>query len=152
VILIPRHYWALLMQAVEARLGLDGAAAVYAAGTYEAAYVWCEAEAATHGLAGVEVFHHYMQRMSARGWGRFTVEAVDAEAGTAGILLDHSAIALGYGGGQGRNVCHVFNAAFRGSMEYVAAAAGRRLTLESREVECAANGAARCRFEVTPRT
>lgn len=151
VVLIPRHYWAQIMQEVEARMGNEDAQKLYYDGTHKAASFWCEKEAVTHGISGVEVFSHYLKRMSQRGWGQFTVEAIDSAAGTARIRVDHSAIALAYGDGVGRNVCHSFNGAFCGGMEYVAADAGRPMQLQSHETHCAANGADRCLFEVAPK-
>jgi predicted hydrocarbon binding protein len=151
VALIPRHYWAQIMQEVEAKIGNEEAQKLYFDGTYKAAYFWCEKEAVTHGISGVEVFFHYMKRMSQRGWGQFTVEEIDSAAGTARIRVDHCATALAYGEGVGRNVCHSLNGAFCGGMEYVAADAGRSILLRSRETQCAANGANHCLFEVAPK-
>ena len=150
MLLIPRHYWVQIMSEIEGRIGVAAAESLYFEGTYKAAYVWCETEAVTHGLTGIEVFAHYLKRMTERGWGKLGIEAVDAEAGTARIRLEHSAVGLGHGADAGRNVCHQFNGAFCGAMEFVAAAAGRTLDLESREVACIANGAEQCRFEVGP--
>ena len=152
VILIPRHYWVQIMQEVEAKVGLDAASDLYFTGTYKAAYYWCETEAETHGLSGVDVFSHYLKRMSQRGWGQFAVERIDPAAGTAQLLVHHSATALAYGPKFGRSVCHGFNGAFCGGMEYVAAHAGAPMKLSSRETECAADGARHCVFEVTPVT
>ncbi len=150
MLLIPRHYWVQIMSEIEAAIGPERAENLYFDGTYKAARVWCEAEAATHGLAGIEVFSHYLKRMTERGWGRFAIEAVDPAAGTAAIRIDHSAVALARGEGAGSNVCHMFNGAFCGGIEYVAAEAARPLKLASREIACRANGADACRFEVGP--
>ena len=35
MILIPRHYWAQMMQEVEAKLGLEEAGQIYFSGTYK---------------------------------------------------------------------------------------------------------------------
>ena len=57
MIYMPRHFFVNNHLAVEAALG----EAVYARQLYDAghksAWVWCETEAATHGLEGLEVFH-----------------------------------------------------------------------------------------------
>jgi hypothetical protein len=38
------------------------------------AYFWCEKEAAHHhGMSGVEVFRHYMRRITHLGWGQFDI-------------------------------------------------------------------------------
>ena len=152
MILIPRHYWAQIMQEVEANLGLEAAAQLYFSGTYKAAYFWCEQEADTHGLSGVDVFTHYMKRMSQRGHGRITIEQIEPLAGTARLHIQNSAVALAYGADAGRSVCHFFNGAFCGGMEFVAAHAGRSMKITSSELQCLANGADHCVFQVSQST
>jgi hypothetical protein len=34
---------------------------------HRSAYFWCEKEAAHHGMIGIEVFHHYMRRITRIG-------------------------------------------------------------------------------------
>ena len=75
MILVPRHFFLNNHHAVESALGVDSYSKILFAAGHKSAYVWCEKEAKTHGLKGVEVFHHYMKRLSQRGWGQFTVEA-----------------------------------------------------------------------------
>lgn len=150
MILLPRLFWVQIMQDVEARLGLADAAKLYFDSTYKSAYFWCEKEADTHGFTGEMVFAHYLTRMSQRGWGKLSVEGLNAVSGNAQLRIDHSAIAQAYGPETGRNVCHMFNGAFCGGMEYIAANAGRPLKLVSRETRCTANGADHCQFEVAP--
>ena len=149
MIFLPRHYWSAVIEAVESRYGVEAAADIYFEATHKSAYLWCEKEPVTHQLAGIEVFHHYMRRMTERGWGKFTVKSVAPENGCARIALEHSAIALARPDSQ-RTVCHSFNGVFCGAMEYVAAAAGQAVSLRSREIQCRANGAAYCEFEVVP--
>src|SRR5208282_1079196 len=103
------------------------------------------------GLTGVEVFRHYLARLSQRGYGRFTIAAIDPAAGRAEISLEHSCYALEYGAAAGRKTCYAFGGMFTGAMGYLAAAAGRaepRFVAE--ETECRAEGAALCRFTVRP--
>lgn len=151
VILVPRHFWAFVQMECERRFGEAATHEVYDAATRKAAKLWCEREARTHGLSGVEVFRHYLDRMSRRGWARMTVEAIEPNAGTARIRLDHSALVAEYGASAGRRVCYMFAAAFAGAMEYVAEAAGSPRALDAEEIQCAAEGAACCRFEVKAR-
>lgn len=151
MILLPRHYWAAIMEAVESRCGEQETAQIYFDATYRSAYVWCQQEALTHQLTGVAVFHHYMRRMSERGWGRFSVASVDPISGQAHVVLAHSAIALARPDA-GRATCHSFNGALCGSMEYVAESAGRTLSLHAVETECLANGDARCSFHLGPKS
>jgi hypothetical protein len=152
MVLVPRHFWTFIQMEAEKMFGLEGTAAVFHAATYNAAKVWCAREAKTHGLSGVEVFRHYLCRVSQRGFGRFTIESVNAAAGTASVRLDHSVYVAEYGRDAGRRVCYMFGSAFTGGMEYVAEAAGHRLNLVAEEVQCAAHGADCCRFEVRPQS
>src|SRR3954462_15073022 len=78
MIYVPRHFFVNNHTAVEEALGRDAYAGILYEAGYKSAWQWCEKEAATHGIKGLDVFRHYMQRLSQRGWGRFTVEAVDS--------------------------------------------------------------------------
>jgi hypothetical protein len=151
MVLVPRHFWVFMQMETEKRFGEEATAAVFHEATCKAAKVWCEREAKTHRLDGVAVFRHYLDRVSNRGFGRFTIERIDAERGTAEIRLDHSVYVYEYGRNAGRKVCYMFTAAFVGGIEFVAAAAGRELKLVSAEVQCAAEGGHdHCRFTVRP--
>ena len=90
-----------------------------------------------------------MNRMSQRGHGRITVDEIEPSVGRVSLHIDNSSIALAYGPDAGRNVCHFFNGAFCGGMEFVATHAGQSMKLTSTEVECLANGADHCVFKVS---
>lgn len=151
MVLIPRHFWVFVQMESERRFGQEATRAVLHEATWKAARLWCEREAKTHGLDGIDVFRHYLKRMSQRGFGRFAIEAIDPAKGTADIRLDHSVYVAEYGKGAGRKTCYTFTSAFVGSMEYVADRAGQKLPLAAEEVQCAADGADHCRFEVRPK-
>lgn len=152
MILVPRHFFLNNHWEIEAALGAQAYAEMLFRAGHRSAYVWCEREAATHGLKGVAVFHHYMKRLSQRGWGRFQVQAVDEAAGTASIRIDNSAFVEGMpAGGAGRKLCYMFRGWFPGSLEYVGATSGLRRTLTAEETACAGNGEHdHCTFEVRP--
>ena len=147
---VPRHFFCNNHRAVETALGREAYdRQLYEAG-YKSAYEWCRHEADAHGLAGIGVFHHYMKRLSQRGWGRFTVEAIEAAEGRAQVRVDHSVFVYHAGPNAGARVCYMFRGWFPGALAWVAESEGRALTLKSEEVQCAADGAAHCRFEVRP--
>lgn len=150
MVLVPRHFWVFMQMASEQRFGIEATRAVVHEATARAARLWCEREAKTHGIAGAEVFRHYLDRMSRRGWGRMTIEAVAPERGTASIRVDNSVYVAEYGAKAGRKVCYMFASAYAGAMEHLAAASGRKFTLDSQETACAAEGAPCCRFGVRP--
>jgi predicted hydrocarbon binding protein len=96
-------------------------------------------EAKTHGLKGVEVFHHYMKRLSQRGWAQFKVESVVPETGRARVVVKNSVFVKGHQGPP-RKTCYMFRGWFPGALEFVAASAGKKLKLTSTEIQCAAEG------------
>jgi hypothetical protein len=152
MILVPQHFFLNNHFALEAELGPDRLAEVLRPAGHRSAYHWCEAEAAHHGLDGLGVFHHYMRRITQRGWGQFAVLAVDLDAGTAAVRLRNSAFVDAERRRLGRKVCTMFAAWLEGSLTYAAAASGRAPHLEAREVYCTAEGRHdHCRFEVAPR-
>jgi predicted hydrocarbon binding protein len=148
---VPRHFFLNNHLAVEQALGQDRyARLLYDAGR-ESAYVWCEKEAQTHGLSGVQVFHHYMLRLSQRGWGRFTPIELEPAHGAARVKVEHSAFVYHLGGDAGRKVCYMFAGWFPGALAWVARDQGWVLDLQCREVQCAAEaGSGHCVFEVSP--
>ena len=141
MLLVPRHFWAFIQMEAEKRFGIEAFQGMLFDATYDAARLWCEREAQTHGLSGADILRHYLQRMSARGLGRFTIEDTDWEAGTARVRLDHSVYVGEYGNKAGRSVCYMFTGALVGGMEAAAQSLGQTLTLKAEEIQCAAAGA-----------
>lgn len=151
MILVPRHFFLNNHLAIEAALG----AAKYAELLFEAgqrsAYTWCEQEARTHDLKDTEVFHHYLKRLSQRGWGQFTVESVEPATGRARLSVANSAFVLAHTGAP-RRTCTMFRGWFAGALEFVGAQLGKSVALASEEIQCAAEGRLdRCVFETTPK-
>ena len=147
MILVPRHFFVNNHAAVEGALGQERYAELLFDAGHRSAYVWCEKEARTHGLQGVEVFHHYMKRLSQRGWGRFSVESVDARRGTARVRVAHS-VFVAERRTPGRKSCYMFRGWFPGALEFIA---GGKLKLRCEEVQCAAEGHQDCVFETSER-
>ena len=151
MILVPRHFLVNNHAAIEASLGEQRYAEQLFEAGRKSAYVWCEKEARTHDLAGVAIFHHYMKRLSQRGWGQFRVAAVDADSGRASVRVDHSVFVLEHKDGTQRKTCYMFRGWFCGSLEFVGTLAGRTLQLAASEAQCAAEGRHdHCLFDVTP--
>ena len=150
MIYLPRHFFVNNHLAVEAALGQEAyARQLYGAG-YKSAWDWCEKESATHRITGLEVFHHYMKRLSQRGWGQFTVLSCDGDTGNCDVRLDHSVFVEESGSEAGRNLCYMYSGWFAGSLEWVGRAMNRDYALSSHEARCAANGAEHCVFNVRP--
>ena len=71
MILVPQHFLLNNHFAVEEALGPDRLEKILRPAGRRSAYFWCEQEAARHGLGATAVFHHYMKRLSQRGWAQF---------------------------------------------------------------------------------
>lgn len=151
MIYLPRHYYVNHIDAFEAAFGRDAVKAVLYEAGYRSAWQWCEKEAATHGLGGLDVFRHYMKRLSQRGWGRFTIEALNEASGEAVIRVDHSIYVCHHGHDARRRLCYPFAGWFPGAIEWAGRDLGLSWTLTSEEVCCAGEGSDHCRFEVRPR-
>ena len=151
MILVPRHFFVNNHSAVEDALGEKRYAGQLFAAGHKSAYVWCEKEAKTHGLGGIAVFHHYMKRLSQRGWGQFSVEAIDPERGTGRVRVENSVFVLERHGAEPRKTCYMFRGWFCGALEYVTGALGKTAKLTAAEVRCAAEAQHdHCLFEIAP--
>jgi len=148
MVLVPRHFLVNNHREIESAIGIARNRDLLFAAGHRSAHVWCDKEARTHGLAGVDVFHHYMKRLSQRGWAQFRVRAIDAAAGRATVEARHSVFVAEYGPNAGRKVCYMFRGWFCGALEWVGEQQGRRRKLTSEEVQCAAEGHDHCVFEV----
>ncbi|WP_108663093.1 DUF5943 domain-containing protein [Acuticoccus kandeliae] len=151
MIYLPRHFYVNHRDMFEAAFGAEAVAKVFWDAGYASAWQWCEKESATHGLSGLDVFRHYMKRLSQRGWGRFTVLDVDAETGAARVALDHSIYAEHRGTAAGGRACGPFASWIVGSLEWAGRDMGRPWHLTAEETACACEGAPRCLFTARPK-
>lgn len=152
MILVPQHFFLNNHHAVEAELGPERLAEILRPSGHRSAFHWCEKEAALHGLDGPAAFHHYMKRLSQRGWAQFEPLAVDLEAATARIRVRHSVFLDEAPRTSGRKVCSMFASWFEGSLDYAAKAQGFDRRFAAREASCAAEGHQdHCLFEIVPR-
>jgi predicted hydrocarbon binding protein len=147
---VPRHFLVNNHSAVEAALGAAAYGKLLYDAGYKSAYAWCEQECATHGLTGMDVFHHYMRRLSQRGWGQFDGSGIDPTRGCGTVTLRHSCFVYHYGANAGRKVCYMCAGWFPGALDWVGRNTGAQWSLTAREAVCAAEGHDHCRFEVVP--
>ncbi|MGM4916523.1 DUF5943 domain-containing protein [Tardiphaga sp. 813_E8_N1_3] len=151
MILVPQHFYMNNHFAIEAAVGAAELERILRPAGHRSAYYWCEKEAEFHGMSGVDVFRHYMRRITQRGWGQFDVLDVSPDEGTATVRLRYSAMVDDERRNSGRKVCYMFASWLEGSLEYVAASAGRKMTLRAQEVYCEAEGEHdHCMFKVEP--
>lgn len=145
MILVPRHFFLNNHLAIEEAVGREKYAELLFSAGYKSAYTWCEKEARTHGLKGIAVFHHYMKRLSQRGWAQFEVQEASETTGVARVRVRHSVFAVEK---RGTKACYMFRGWFPGSLEFVTGKPGR---LACEELQCAAEGADYCVFATTSR-
>jgi predicted hydrocarbon binding protein len=146
---VPRHFLMGLLRNVREALGDEAAQRQFYTSCHEAAYRWCEMEARSTGLTGMPVFHHYMRRLSERGWGLFDGRGIDATTGTGRVLLRHSAF-VAEAGRQGGKACGFCAGWAPGALSWVADTEKRGWRLTGRELRCAAEGNAACELVVEP--
>ena len=151
MIYMPRHFFLNNHLAVERALGRE----VYARHLYDAGYrsawQWCERESKTHSLRGLDIFRHYMKRVSQRGWAQFTIVALNGETGAATVRLDHSVFIYGEGNKPDDRVCYMFAGWMPGALEWAAFDTGKAWKLSGEETQCACEqGRDHCLFEVRP--
>lgn len=119
--------------------------------SYKSARHWCEKEAHIHGLSGLELFEHYLDRLSCRGWGRFSLVEADPSTGTADVRLDHSSFVLAQAEACAAKTCYMFAGWFAGMMDWIGDSAGTPVRTVCRETQCGADGFDHCIFAVRPR-
>ncbi|SDJ32225.1 4-vinyl reductase [Billgrantia gudaonensis] len=147
---VPRHFFINNHVAVEEALGAEKYAEILYDAGYKSAWHWCEKEAECHGLEGVDVFEHYMKRLSQRGWGHFIIDVIDLDAGTARVRLEHSAFVYQMGK-VGRKVEYMFTGWFAGAMDQILAERGSDLRTVAEQTQSAAEvGCDVGIFEVEP--
>ncbi len=146
---VPRHFLMGLLRSVRQALGEEAAQRQFYTSCHEAAYRWCEMEARATNMAGMAVFHHYMRRLSERGWGLFDGSDIDPATGTGRVRLRHSAFVADAGAGGGK-ACGFCAGWAPGALAWVSASEKRGWRLTGRELRCAAEGFPACDFVVEP--
>ncbi len=91
---VPRHFFVNLHRDVEAALGREAYREVLARSGARSALRWCRRQSELGVGDGPAIFAFYLERLSARGWGRFSVERMDAEALSATVSLRDSIYVL----------------------------------------------------------
>ncbi|WP_298837325.1 DUF5943 domain-containing protein [uncultured Salinicola sp.] len=148
---VPRHFFINNHVAIEEALGVEAYARILYDAGYKSAWHWCEKEAELHGLEGEAVFEHYMKRLSQRGWGLFATEAIDLDAGTARVRLEHSCFVYQLGK-TGKKEEYMFTGWFAGAMDQILEARGSSLRTRAEQTQSGAEAGCEVGyFDVTPR-
>ncbi|GGB96322.1 hypothetical protein GCM10011352_23040 [Marinobacterium zhoushanense] len=147
---VPRHFFVNNHMGIEEEIGAERYAEILYKAGYKSAYYWCEKEAEAHGISGADVWHHYMKRLSQRGWGFFITEQLDLEKGTARVRLENSAFVYQYGK-VNRKVDYMFTGWFAGAMDQIAESLGYPVRTVAEQTQSAAEeGCDYGIFEVRP--
>ncbi|WP_110667932.1 DUF5943 domain-containing protein [Salinicola halophilus] len=148
---VPRHFFINNHVAIEEALGVEAYAQILYDAGYKSAWHWCEKEAELHGLEGEAVFEHYMKRLSQRGWGLFVTEAIDLDAGTARVRLEHSCFVYQLGK-TGKREEYMFTGWFAGAMDQILEARGNSLRTVAEQTQSGAEeGCEVGYFDVSPK-
>jgi hypothetical protein len=148
MILVPRHFFNNNHVALEAALGPDRLNEVLAPAGRTSAYVWCRKQSELYGLTGVDVFAHYLKRLSQRGWGQFSLVAADPATGAATVRLKNSSFVTDATARAPRKLCYMFAPWLKGGMEFACEQHGVPRELKASEVRCTGEGHDDCQFEV----
>ena len=147
---MPRHFFINNHAAVEQALGRAAYAELLYQAGHRSAYQWCEQQAATLGLAGIDVFHHYMRRLSERGWGQFDGSAIDPESRTGTVRVRHSCFVEHVDPTAAGRRCYMFAGWPAGALAWVGRNLGQGdVDRRAEEAQCAADGDQVCVFAVT---
>ncbi|MEW5716880.1 DUF5943 domain-containing protein, partial [Pseudomonas sp. SB113] len=104
---IPRHFMVNVHKEVESALGLSKYRAVLLQAGAKSAYYWCQKQAQKYEMSEVRVFEHYLERLTARGWGQFRLERLDDNLSGAEVSLTNSIYALESGAGASHPTCYM---------------------------------------------
>ena len=148
MIYMPRHFFVNYYTAMDRELGRDRHAALLYAASHKSAYEWATAEAKTHGLRDVAVFRHYLNRLSQRGWGLFTIDAISLHGASALVRVENSAFALQLGK-TGHCECSMFAGSIAGCIDWAAQDAGHTTSVRVLETQCLSQGHPHCVFTAT---
>ena len=150
MVYVPRHFMVNMHKEIEQTLGREAYEAMLGRSGEKSAFHWCKRQSELLGASERDVFAFYLQRLSERGWGRFSIEQLDLDRLTARITLRDSIYVLEAESPTAASTCYMFEGFLIGAMQFVCAMLGvNPRAIICREVQCAAMGASECRFEVS---
>ncbi|MGI4801623.1 MAG: DUF5943 domain-containing protein [Janthinobacterium lividum] len=146
---VPRHFMVNVHDEVADALGRDAYQAVLERAGSKSAYFWCKKRDELERMGGVKAFQHYLERLTARGWGQFEIEDLDIASGLGRIRLRNSIYVLESRQKAEHPVCYMFEGFFIGGFRYLLEEQGTpRQSITCREIQCEAMGFDHCRFDL----
>ncbi len=93
MVLMPRHFFRYILREVHKAVSAEAFRKIYWQAGFDGAVAFCESYQKSHGCSPLEAVQGYLDEMSIRGWGHFSIESVDPQAGTMEVLLRNSSLA-----------------------------------------------------------
>jgi predicted hydrocarbon binding protein len=148
MIYLPRHFLVNNHKATEAALGRDAYATMIRIATDKSAFDWCTKQSQRNSVTPEDVFRLYFKRLSQRGWGRFSIEMLNVDAGQVSLRLDQSVFVLEGKQNSNHALCYMFEGFVTGALRVLLQDVQQVSTLYCNETECAAQGHSEfCRFQ-----
>ena len=148
MIYLPRHFLVNNHKATEAALGRDAYAAMIRTATDQSAFDWCRIQSQHSRAAAEDIFRLYFERLSQRGWGRFSIESMDADAGKVSLRLDQSVFVLEAKEASAQTLCYMFEGFVTGALRFLSGDDNQVSAFSCHETQCACHPDSDfCRFE-----
>jgi hypothetical protein len=93
MVLMPRHFFRYIMREVHKAVSPEVFRKIYWQAGFDGAIAFCDSYQKSHGCTPLEAVRGYLDEMSIRGWGHFSIQSVDPQAGTMEVLLRNSSLA-----------------------------------------------------------
>ena len=93
MVLMPRHFFRYIMREVHKAVGAETFRKIYWQAGFDGAVSFCEAYQSSHDCSPIEAVQGYLDEMSIRGWGHFSIQSLDPHSGCMEVLLSNSALA-----------------------------------------------------------
>jgi hypothetical protein len=92
MVLMPRHFFRYILREIHKAVGQEEFRRIYWQAGYDGAVTFCEAFQKSHACTSLEAVRGYLDEMSIRGWGHFSIRSIDASRGTMEVVLKNSAL------------------------------------------------------------
>ena len=145
MLLIPRWFFRDILEKTIDTTDLNTAEGIYRQAGYQGAYNWCKAQM-QRGYNDRKAMEQYLESMTCRGWGEFSIEEYIPEKGT-GVF--HYKMFKPSDAPQIEYLCLWVAGAMAGGVQAVLDQLGIPLKAVGKEVSCMNHGEKWCTFHVT---
>lgn len=92
MVLMPRHFFRYIMREVHKAVSAETFRMIYWQAGFDGAVSFCEAYQKSHDCSPIEAVQGYLDEMSIRGWGHFSIQSLDPHAGSMEVMLTDSTL------------------------------------------------------------